>query len=149
MLHPDGSTAVSSISKAELFAQTFAENSTLVDEGESPSASTQLSKSSVLGSVQSLDSNKFTFTPDYSVRAITEVVYLRVRRSHYIAARRAFLLEQAKKEPHCDEHFENEIAKMLIEDDGSSSPTWENTPLTTPQAKQSEKAACNLWSLWL
>ncbi|XP_050734482.1 unextended protein-like isoform X2 [Eriocheir sinensis] len=104
--------------------------------GESPSASTQLSKGSMLGSVQSLDATKFSFTPDYSVRAITEVVYLRVRRSHYIAARRAFLLERAQKEPHSDEHFEKEIAKMLIEDDGLSSPTWESTPLTTPHARE-------------
>ncbi|XP_045128204.1 unextended protein-like isoform X1 [Portunus trituberculatus] len=103
--------------------------------GESPSASTQLSKGSMLGSVQSLDSAKFSFTPDYSVRAITEVVYLRVRRSHYIAARRAFLLEQAQKEPHSEENFEKEFAKMLIEDDGPSSPTWESTPLTTPLNK--------------
>lgn len=44
--------------------------------GESPSASTQLSKGSMLGSVQSLDATKFSFTPDYSVRAITEVCYL-------------------------------------------------------------------------
>ena len=36
MSHPDGSTAVSSISKAELFAQTFAENSTLDDSGLIP-----------------------------------------------------------------------------------------------------------------
>lgn len=44
--------------------------------GESPSASTQLSKGSMLGSVQSLDAAKFSFTPDYSVRAITEVCHL-------------------------------------------------------------------------
>ena len=36
MSHPDGSTAVSSISKAELFAQTFAHNSTLDDSGLIP-----------------------------------------------------------------------------------------------------------------
>ncbi|KAK4293929.1 hypothetical protein Pmani_033418 [Petrolisthes manimaculis] len=105
--------------------------------GESPSASTQLSKGSMLGSVQSLDSTKFTFTPDYSVRAVTEVMYLRVRRTHFIAARRAYLLEQVQKEPHGEEHFEKEIAKMLIEDDGPSSPAWENTPLTAPSSKNS------------
>ena len=36
MFHPDGSTAVSSISKAELFAQTFANNSSLDDSGLVP-----------------------------------------------------------------------------------------------------------------
>ncbi|XP_042860449.1 unextended protein-like isoform X2 [Penaeus japonicus] len=103
--------------------------------GESPSASTQLSKGSMLGSVQSLDNTKFSFLPDYSVRAITEVTYLKIRRSHYFAARRAFLLEQAQKEPHSVEHFEKEIAKMLIEDDGPSSPAWENGPPTSLNSK--------------
>lgn len=41
-----------------------------------------------------------------------QVVYLRVKRSHYIAARRAFLLEQSQKEPQSEEHFEKEIAKV-------------------------------------
>lgn len=109
--------------------------------GESPSASTQLSKGSMLGSVQSLDNTKFSFLPDYSVRAITEVTYLKIRRSHYFAARRAFLLEQAQKEPHSVEHFEKEIAKMLIEDDGPSSPAWENGPPTSLNSKENSGMA--------
>ena len=36
LLQPDGSTAVSSFSKAELFAQTFATNSILDDTGHNP-----------------------------------------------------------------------------------------------------------------
>ena len=36
LFHPDGSTAISSASKAELFAQTFAKNSTLDDSGLVP-----------------------------------------------------------------------------------------------------------------
>ena len=39
LLKPDGATAVSSFSKAELFAQTFAANSTLVDTGHIPPTS--------------------------------------------------------------------------------------------------------------
>nr|XP_053644954.1 unextended protein-like [Cherax quadricarinatus] len=109
--------------------------------GESPSASTQLSKGSMPGSIQSLESTKFSFTPDYSVRAITEVMYLKIRNTHYIAARRAYLLEQAQREPHPEENFEKEMAKILIEDDGSSSPTWENTPLTALDSKESSGMA--------
>lgn len=45
---------------------------------------------------------------------LMQVVYLRVRRSHYIAARRAFLLEQAQKEPHSEGNFEKEFAKVNI-----------------------------------
>lgn len=44
-----------------------------------------------------------------------QVVYLRVRRSHYVAARRAFLLERAQKEPHGEEDFEKEIAKVSVD----------------------------------
>ena len=36
LLHPDGTPAVSSVSKDELFAQTFADNSTLDDSGLVP-----------------------------------------------------------------------------------------------------------------
>ena len=36
LFQPDGTTAISSISKAELFAQTFAKNSTLDDSGLVP-----------------------------------------------------------------------------------------------------------------
>ena len=36
MTHPDGTTAISSVSKAELFAHTFANNSTLDDSGLAP-----------------------------------------------------------------------------------------------------------------
>ncbi|XP_068214034.1 unextended protein-like [Palaemon carinicauda] len=100
--------------------------------GESPSASTQLSKGSIKGSVQSLDSAKFTFVPDYSVRAITEVMYLKIRRSHYVAARRAFLLEQSQKEPYA-ENFEKEMEKMLNEDEDTISPHWDST---TPTSKE-------------
>ena len=39
LLHPDGTPAVSSVSKAELFAQTLADNSTLDDSGTVPPSS--------------------------------------------------------------------------------------------------------------
>ncbi|CAL4128468.1 unnamed protein product, partial [Meganyctiphanes norvegica] len=99
---------------------------------ESPSNSTMHSQrgSSIRGSVQSLDSTKFSFIPDYSVRAITDVTYLKIRRSHYIAAYRANILEQVQKDPRSEETFDAEIAK-LIEDDGLVSPaSWENDLMT-------------------
>lgn len=36
-----------------------------------------MSRNSIVGSIQSLDSTKFCFTPDYSVRATTEVLYVK------------------------------------------------------------------------
>lgn len=39
-----------------------------------------------------------TFIPDYMVRAVTDVVYLRVNRSLYQAAKSATLLERAQRD---------------------------------------------------
>ncbi|MPC54134.1 hypothetical protein E2C01_048041 [Portunus trituberculatus] len=36
LFHPDGTTAISSVSKAEVFSQTFANNSTMDDSGLVP-----------------------------------------------------------------------------------------------------------------
>ena len=54
----------------------------------------------VLGSLQSLNVDallRHTFIPDYSVRAITDVVYLVIKKSLYLTAKRATLMEQSKK----------------------------------------------------
>lgn len=54
-------------------------------------------------------------TDSLCVCVCVQVMYLRVRRSHYIAARRAYLLEQVQKEPHGEEHFEKEIVKVSVQ----------------------------------
>lgn len=38
-----------------------------------------------------------TFVPDYSVRAITDVFYVAIKRTLYLAAKRATLMEKSKK----------------------------------------------------
>lgn len=38
-----------------------------------------------------------SFVPDFSVKAITEVIYVAVKRSLYLAAKRASLLEQSRR----------------------------------------------------
>ena len=72
MSHPDGSIAVSSISKAELFAQTFASNSTLDDSGLIPPSpppsvyimpSIKISFNDVFYALSGLDSRK-AYGPD-------------------------------------------------------------------------------------
>ncbi|KAK7086718.1 Metal transporter cnnm2 [Halocaridina rubra] len=87
---------------------------------ESPSIALHRSRGSIR-SIQSLDTTKSSFVPDYSVRAVSDVLYLKISCSHYIAARRAFLLEQLQKEP-CQETFEKELTKMLNEEVGEVSP---------------------------
>lgn len=54
----------------------------------------------IQGSLQSLNLDaliKHTFVPDYSVRAITEVFYIAIKRTLYLAAKRATLMERAQK----------------------------------------------------
>lgn len=71
----------------------------------------------VMGSIQSLNMDqmlRYTFIPDYSVKALTEVVYLEVKRSLYLAAKRATLMEQSRRmgESHSNEPFDAEVEKV-------------------------------------
>lgn len=71
-----------------------------------------------LGSLESLNMDstmRHTFHPDYSVRACTEVLYLRVKRSLYLAAKRATLMERAKKDNNTDQ-FDAEVDKVSLTD---------------------------------
>jgi metal transporter CNNM len=69
-----------------------------------------------IGSIQSvnLDSMlRHTFIPDYTVRAVTEVFYVKVKRSLYLAAKRATLLERRQKDPlPSQEQFDDEVEKV-------------------------------------
>lgn len=54
----------------------------------------------VKGSLQSLNMDamlRHTFVPDYSVRAVTDVLYLAIKRTLYLAAKRATLMERSQK----------------------------------------------------
>ncbi|XP_075149820.1 metal transporter uex [Haematobia irritans] len=73
---------------------------------------------SQMGSLQSLtlDSKvRQTFVPDYSVRAVADVVYIAIKRNLYLTAKKATLLEKSRKsgtEPSCAE-FDDEVEKLL------------------------------------
>lgn len=71
-----------------------------------------------VGSIQSvnLDSMlRHTFIPDYTVRAVTEVFYVKIKRSLYLAAKRATLLERSQKDPlPGQEQFDDEVEKVAI-----------------------------------
>lgn len=71
-----------------------------------------------LGSIQSINLDailRHTFVPDYSVRAVTEVFYLKVKRSLYLAAKRATLLERSQKDPSpSNDQFDDEVEKVFI-----------------------------------
>ncbi|XP_069363767.1 unextended protein-like isoform X2 [Maniola hyperantus] len=81
---------------------------------ESPAPST-------LGSLQNLNMDsmlRHTFVPDYSVRAIAEVYYLTIKRSLYLAAKRATLMEKgALNKGGTNEQIEPEVDKLLRDGD--------------------------------
>uniref|UniRef100_S4PUL6 Unextended n=3 Tax=Pararge aegeria TaxID=116150 RepID=S4PUL6_9NEOP len=81
---------------------------------ESPAPST-------LGSLQNLNMDtmlRHTFVPDYSVRAIAEVYYLTIKRSMYLAAKRATLMEKGVlNKGGTNEQIEPEVDKLLREGD--------------------------------
>ncbi|XP_015116244.1 metal transporter CNNM4 isoform X1 [Diachasma alloeum] len=82
-----------------------------------------------LGSIQSINLDailRHTFVPDYTVRAITEVFYVKVKRSLYLAAKRATLLERSQKDPSpSQDQFDDEVEKLLhsLDEDDHSMPT--------------------------
>lgn len=95
-----------------------------------PSATRKLTKQSriagravespqaIKGSLQSLNMDamlRHTFVPDYSVRAITEVFYIAIKRTLYLAAKRATLMERAQRLgelPFSNEPIDEEVEKV-------------------------------------
>lgn len=69
-----------------------------------------------MGSLESLNIDsllRHTFIPDYTVRASTEVLYLKIKRSLYLAAKRASLMERSKKGEHqTEQQFDEEVDKV-------------------------------------
>ncbi|XP_076257608.1 metal transporter uex isoform X2 [Rhynchophorus ferrugineus] len=90
-----------------------------------------------MGSLESLNIDsllRHTFIPDYTVRASTEVLYLKIKRSLYLAAKRATLMEKSKRgQNETKEQFDEEIDKLLhaVDDDDIS------TGRITPRRKSS------------
>lgn len=74
---------------------------------------------SALGSLESINLDsmmRHIFQPDYTVRACTEVLYLRVKRSLYLAAKRATLMERSQKDTATSgEQFDDEVEKVSVE----------------------------------
>lgn len=57
-----------------------------------------------------------TFTPDYSVRAVTDVFYVAIKRTLYLAAKRATLMERSKRsgsEMGSNEPIDYEVEKVI------------------------------------
>ncbi|XP_050676377.1 unextended protein-like [Leptidea sinapis] len=103
---------------------------------ESPAPST-------LGSLQNLNMDsmlRHTFVPDYSVKAIVELYYLTIKRSMYLAAKRATLMEKGVlNKGGTNEQIEPEVDKLLREGDTKLDDIEEKPsppPATATPAKQ-------------
>lgn len=56
---------------------------------------------------------RYTFQPDYTVRACTELLYLKVKRSLYLAAKKATLMEFSQKDTNAVAgEFDAEVEKV-------------------------------------
>ncbi|XP_060843585.1 unextended protein isoform X1 [Rhopalosiphum padi] len=110
--------------------------------GESPpsGANPTMANSTVnnMGSIQSVNIDamlRYTFVPDYSVRAVTEVMYLRVKRSFYMAAKRATLMERSKKMSNAGE-FDEEVDKLFHTYGDEDRKSIQGSPDVTRNASQ-------------
>lgn len=101
---------------------------------ESPTAqSTQ-----PLGSLQSVNLEsmlRYTFVPDYTVRAVADTYYMRVKRSFYLAAKRATLMERSKITG--GDNFEDEVEKV-----SSNNNMWIYQAVTFTVVFRSGSAKC-------
>lgn len=76
--------------------------------------------SPVQGSLQSLNMDallRHTFVPDYSVKAVTELYYISVKRTLYLAAKRATLMERSQKmggDLGSNEPIDDEVEKVIL-----------------------------------
>ncbi|XP_022904429.2 unextended protein [Onthophagus taurus] len=70
---------------------------------------------STMGSLQSLNMDtmlRYSFQPDYTVRASSDLLYMKVKRSLYLAAKKASLMEKSAREKDGD-NYDEEVEKLL------------------------------------
>ncbi|XP_024083514.1 metal transporter CNNM4-like isoform X2 [Cimex lectularius] len=98
-----------------------------------------------MGSLQSvnLDSKlRTTFVPDYGVRAVTEVFYMKIKRSMYLAAKRATLMEWSKKEEsNAGDAFDDEMDKLIHTLGGDDTRSQGSPEVTRTYSQQSGKTS--------
>ncbi|CAG7717904.1 unnamed protein product [Allacma fusca] len=87
--------------------------------GEAPSTPTEIRKSGHYNAANLETLLYSTFVPDYTVRAVTDVTFLRISRSIYMAAKQATLLERTftlgdtHAQNRVGDNFEEQIDKMM------------------------------------
>ncbi|XP_058118100.1 unextended protein [Anopheles coustani] len=90
----------------------------------------------VMGSLQSLNRDaqmRHTFIPDYTVKAVTDLLYIQISRNLYLAAKRATLMERSQKlGDQSMDPIDAEVEKLLnsLDDNDHNSVTPDMTNLT-------------------
>ena len=79
------------------------------------SGSRQQSMMSLTGSSDQVYLKPVKYVPDFNVKAITDMLILRIRRPHYVAALRATLMERAPKSngSNAEDHFSKEWKRAI------------------------------------
>lgn len=71
----------------------------------------QQSVSSISSASENVYSNASTYVPDFTVKSMTDMQYLRIRRGQYVAARRATMMERHPRTPDFDNTNEDPFTK--------------------------------------
>lgn len=98
----------------------------------------------IMGSLQSLNMDamlRHTFIPDYTVKAVTEMVYIQIKRNLYLAAKRATLMERSQRlgtDNSGLEPIDAEVEKLLhsLDDEDDRSVGADTANLQTPKASK-------------
>ncbi|XP_062561315.1 unextended protein [Armigeres subalbatus] len=97
----------------------------------------------IMGSLQSLNMDamlRHTFIPDYTVKAVSEVVYIQIKRNLYLAAKRATLMERSQRFGYQSsmEPIDDEVEKLLhsLDEDDRSYGADTVANLHTPKASK-------------
>ncbi|XP_053670515.1 unextended protein [Anopheles nili] len=101
----------------------------------------------IMGSLQSLDrdaSVRHAFIPDYTVKAVTDVLYLQIPRNLYLAAKRATLMERSNRlGDQSMDPIDAEVEKLMhsLDEGDHSSITPDATNLTVHSATKISKSS--------
>ncbi|XP_050745723.1 unextended protein isoform X4 [Drosophila biarmipes] len=95
-----------------------------------------------MGSLQSLNMDskiRQSFVPDYPVRAISDVIYIAIKRVLYLTAKKATLLEKSRKSgTFSNETFDDEVERLL-----HSITEDEKTPFLLPNQYTKRQSLTN------
>ncbi|XP_049283336.1 unextended protein isoform X2 [Anopheles funestus] len=106
----------------------------------------------ILGSLESINrdaSTRINFTPDYTVKAISDVLYMQISRVLYVAAKRATLMERSQKlGDQSMDPIDPEVEQLMhsLDKGDQNSLTPDATNLTVNSGAQASKSSSDVAS---